>query len=168
MDVPVPVTPNDAYFSYQWPLFDAISGIRADQAWGYTTGTGSIVAVVDTGILPHAELWPNLLPGYDMISNSTTANDGDGRDADATDTGDYVLAGECGSTSNLNSSWHGTHVAGTIAAVGHNAEGIAGVAFDAKVMPVRALGKCGGYTSDLMLRSPTSPRLYFRYESNTS
>ncbi|WP_051543534.1 S8 family serine peptidase [Thiothrix lacustris] len=149
MDVPVPVTPNDAYFSYQWPLFDAISGIRADQAWGYTTGTGSIVAVVDTGILPHADLWPNLLPGYDMISNSTTANDGDGRDADATDTGDYVLAGECGSTSNLNSSWHGTHVAGTIAAVGHNAEGIAGVAFDAKVMPVRALGKCGGYTSDI-------------------
>jgi serine protease len=149
MDVPAPVVPNDAYFSYQWPLFDAISGIRAEQAWGYTTGKGSIVAVVDTGVLPHADLLPNLLPGYDMIADTATANDGDGRDADATDPGDYVLAGECGSTTAINSSWHGTHVAGTIAAVGNNAEGVAGVAFGAKVMPVRALGKCGGYTSDI-------------------
>jgi serine protease len=149
MDVPAPVIPNDAYFSYQWPLFDAISGIRAEQAWGYTTGKGSVVAVVDTGVLPHADLLPNLLPGYDMIADTATANDGNGRDADATDPGDYVLAGECGSTTAINSSWHGTHVAGTIAAVGNNAEGVAGVAFGAKVMPVRALGKCGGYTSDI-------------------
>ncbi len=149
MDVPAPVTPNDAYFSYQWPLFDAISGIRADQAWGYTTGSGSVVAVVDTGVLPHADLLPNLLPGYDMINDSVTANDGNGRDADATDTGDYLLAGECGSTTAINSSWHGTHVAGTIAAVGNNAAGVAGVAFGAKVMPLRVLGKCGGYTSDI-------------------
>lgn len=147
--VPPAYTPNDPYLSYQWPLLDAISGIRADQAWGYTTGNGSVVAVIDTGILPHADLKPNLLPGYDMINDKLVANDGNGRDADSTDPGDYVLAGECGSASAISSSWHGTHVAGTIAAVGNNAAGVAGVAFGAKVMPLRALGKCGGYTSDI-------------------
>ncbi len=144
-----PAMPNDAYLSYQWPLLDALSGIRADQAWGYTTGAGSVVAVIDTGVLPHQDLLPNLLPGYDMIGDTFVANDGDGRDADATDPGDYVLANECGNTSNINSSWHGTHVTGTIAAAGNNAEGIAGVAYNAKALPVRALGKCGGYTSDI-------------------
>jgi serine protease len=149
MDVPAPVTPNDPYLSYQWSLLDAVSGIHADQAWGYTAGKGSVVAIVDTGVLPHVDLLPNLLPGYDMITDAATANDGNGRDSDATDPGDYVLAGECGSTTNINSSWHGTHVAGTIAAVGNNAEGVAGVAYAAKALPVRVLGKCGGYTSDI-------------------
>ena len=141
--------PNDSYFSYQWPLVDAIGGIRADQAWNYSTGTNAVVAVVDTGILPHKDLLPNILPGYDMIMDSFTANDGNGRDNDPTDPGDYVLSGECGSTSNTNSSWHGTHVAGTIAAVANNAEGIAGIAYNAKILPLRVLGKCGGYNSDI-------------------
>ncbi len=141
--------PNDSYFSYQWPLVDAIGGIRADQAWNYSTGTNAVVAVVDTGILPHKDLLPNILPGYDMIMDSFTANDGNGRDSDPTDPGDYVLSGECGSTSNTNSSWHGTHVAGTIAAVANNAEGIAGIAYNAKILPLRVLGKCGGYNSDI-------------------
>lgn len=149
MEVPAPVTPNDPYLSYQWPLLDAISGIRADQAWGYTAGQGSVVAVVDTGVLPHVDLLPNLLAGYDMIADAAVGNDGNGRDSDATDAGDYVLAGECGNTTAINSSWHGTHVAGTIAAAGNNAEGIAGVAYAAKALPVRVLGKCGGYTSDI-------------------
>ncbi|SEA33189.1 serine protease [Thiothrix caldifontis] len=149
MEVSAPVTPNDSYLSYQWSLLDAISGIRADQAWGYTAGQRSVVAVVDTGVLPHVDLLPNLLAGYDMIADAAVANDGNGRDSDATDAGDYVLAGECGSTTNINSSWHGTHVAGTIAAAGNNAEGIAGVAYAAKALPVRVLGKCGGYTSDI-------------------
>jgi serine protease len=149
MDVPAPVTPNDPYLSYQWSLLDAVSGIHADQAWGYTTGKGSVVAIVDTGVLPHVDVLPNLLPGYDMVADTVTANDGNGRDSDATDPGDYVLAGECGSTTNISSSWHGTHVAGTIAAVGNNAEGVAGVAYAAKALPVRVLGKCGGYTSDI-------------------
>ena len=141
--------PNDSYFSYQWPLVDAIGGIRADQAWNYSTGTNAVVAVVDTGILPHKDLLPNILPGYDMIMDSFTANDGNGRDNDPTDPGDYVLSGECGSTSNTISSWHGTHVAGTIAAVANNAEGIAGIAYNAKILPLRVLGKCGGYNSDI-------------------
>lgn len=149
MEVPAPVTPNDPYLSYQWSLFDAISGIHAEQAWGYTAGQGSVVAIVDTGVLPHVDLLPNLLAGYDMIVGAATGNDGNGRDSDATDAGDYVLAGECGSTTAINSSWHGTHVAGTIAAAGNNAEGIAGVAYAAKALPVRVLGKCGGYTSDI-------------------
>ncbi len=149
MAVPAPVTPNDPYLNYQWSLLDAISGIRADQAWGYTAGQGNVVAVVDTGVLPHVDLLPNLLAGYDMIADAAVANDGNGRDNDATDAGDYVLAGECGSAAAINSSWHGTHVAGTIAAAGNNAEGIAGVAYAAKALPVRVLGKCGGYTSDI-------------------
>ncbi len=149
MDVPAPVTPNDPYLFRQWDLLDATSGIRTEQAWGYTTGTGSVVAVVDTGVLPHIDLKPNLLPGFDMINDTFVANDGNGRDADATDPGDYVLAGECGSSSGISSSWHGTHVSGTIAAVGNNGEGVTGVAYGAKILPVRVLGKCGGYTSDV-------------------
>jgi len=148
-EVPAPIMPNDAYLSHQWSLLDAVSGIRAEQAWGYTTGKGSVVAIVDTGVLPHVDLLPNLLPGYDMIADKAVANDGNARDNDATDVGDYVLAGECGSASNINSSWHGTHVAGTVAAAGNNTEGVAGVAYNAKVLPVRTLGKCGGYTSDI-------------------
>jgi serine protease len=141
--------PNDPYLMYQWPLTDAISGIRADQAWNSSNGAGSVVAVLDTGILPHVDLLPNLLPGYDMINDSFVANDGNGRDADPTDTGDYLLAGECGSSANTSSSWHGTHVTGTIAAAANNAEGIAGIAYASKALPVRVLGKCGGYTSDI-------------------
>ena len=85
-----------------------------------------------------------------MIIDTAVSNDGNGRDADASDPGDWVAAGECGFGSPAsNSSWHGTHVAGTIAALTNNASGVAGVAFGAKVQPVRVLGKCGGYTSDI-------------------
>jgi serine protease len=109
-----------------------------------------VVAVIDTGYRPHADLVANILPGYDMINDAATANDGNGRDSDAKDPGDAVSAGECGSGEPAeNSSWHGTHVAGTIAAVTNNGSGVAGVAFNAKVLPVRVLGKCGGYTSDI-------------------
>lgn len=147
---PVNVTPNDAYFQYQWPLTEATGGINILPSWEQgISGSGSVVAVLDTGYRPHIDLMPNLLPGYDMIADSFTGNDGNGRDSDASDPGNYILAGECGSTSNINSSWHGTHVAGTVAAVMNNQTGIAGVAYNAKVQPVRVLGKCGGYTSDI-------------------
>jgi len=143
---------NDARASEQWDLYDNTVGLRAPAAWDQTNGAGVTVAVLDTGYLPHADLAANIVGGYDFISDTTMSNDGDARDANALDTGDGPLAGECGGgypSQDQSSSWHGTHVAGTVAAVGNNATGVAGVAWGAKVLPVRVLGKCGGYTSDI-------------------
>lgn len=145
-------TPNDTQYSSQWHYFESAGGLRANTAWDSATGSGVVVAVLDTGFRPHADLRANLLPGYDMISDAFVGNDGGGRDSDASDPGDWTNAGECGNNyppSNQDSSWHGTHVAGTIAAVTNNSSGVAGVAYNAKVVPVRVLGKCGGYTSDI-------------------
>ncbi|KNC68774.1 S8 family peptidase [Pseudoalteromonas ardens] len=143
-------TPNDPRYSDQWHYFESAGGINAPAAWDKSTGNGVVVAVLDTGYRPHSDLNPNILQGYDMISNLSVANDGGGRDSDARDPGDAVSANECGYThSARSSSWHGTHVAGTVAAVSNNGEGVAGVAYDAKVVPVRVLGKCGGLTSDI-------------------
>jgi serine protease len=106
--------------------------------------------VIDTGIRPHADLVGQYVGGYDFISDATIGNDGNGRDADPTDPGDWTAANECGAGYPAsNSSWHGTHVSGTIAAATNNGLGVAGVAYGAKVVPVRVLGKCGGYTSDI-------------------
>ncbi|BAS10099.1 extracellular protease [Arthrobacter sp. Hiyo4] len=107
------------------------------------------VAVIDTGITAHPDLDMNVLPGYDFVSDATAARDGNGRDAHAQDQGDWYAAGECGQATAGNSSWHGTHVAGTIAAVTGNATGVAGIAPNAKVVPVRVLAKCGGSLSDI-------------------
>lgn len=145
-------TPNDAQYTSQWHYFETTGGLRANTAWDQATGAGVTVAVLDTGYRPHADLAANIVGGYDMISDSFVGNDGDGRDADAKDPGDWTNVGECGGgqpTSNSSSSWHGTHVAGTVAAVTNNGTGVAGVAYGAKVVPVRVLGKCGGYTSDI-------------------
>ncbi|MBQ0961880.1 S8 family serine peptidase [Ideonella sp. 4Y11] len=144
------LTPNDTSYASQWHYYEATGGLNLPTAWDKSTGTGVVVAVVDTGYRPHADLAANLVAGYDMIADTAVANDGGGRDADPSDPGDWIAANECGYThSAQNSSWHGTHVAGTIAAVTNNASGVAGVAFGAKVQPVRVLGKCGGYTSDI-------------------
>ena len=145
-------TPNDTQYSSQWHYYEATGGLRAPAAWDNATGQGVVVAVLDTGYRPHADLNANILPGYDMISDSFVGNDGNGRDNDARDAGDWTNAGECGNgypPSFQGSSWHGTHVAGTIAAVTNNNNGVAGVAYNAKIVPVRVLGKCGGYTSDI-------------------
>ncbi|RRS09868.1 peptidase S8 [Pseudoalteromonas sp. J010] len=150
-------TPNDPRYSDQWHYFEAAAGINAPAAWDKATGQGVVVAVLDTGYRPHLDLDANILPGYDMISDTFVANDGGARDNDARDPGDAVTRGECGTDStgqpvpraDQDSSWHGTHVAGTVAAVSNNGEGVAGVAYDAKVVPVRVLGKCGGLTSDI-------------------
>ncbi|QPF75112.1 S8 family serine peptidase [Roseateles sp. DAIF2] len=144
------LTPNDSSYSSQWDLFEATGGIRAPAAWDRATGTGVVVAVIDTGHRPHADLTGQLVAGYDMITQTATANDGNGRDSDPSDPGDWSTAGECGTGQPArNSSWHGTHVAGTIAAKTNNSLGVAGIAFNAKIQPVRVLGKCGGYTSDI-------------------
>jgi serine protease len=145
-------TPNDSQYNQQWHYFEAAGGINAPPAWDKATGTGVVVAVIDTGYRPHADLNANILPGYDFISDTAVANDGNGRDSSALDPGDWVDPGECGPgdpSSFEASSWHGTHVSGTIAGVTNNSNGIAGVAFNARVVPARVLGKCGGFTSDI-------------------
>lgn len=147
-------TPNDpSYAGQQWHYQAPGSftgGANLPLAWDSATGSGMVVAVIDTGYRAHADLAANVLPGYDFISDLTTANDGDGRDSDASDPGDWTLANQCSSGSTpTNSTWHGTHVAGTIAAVTNNGIGVAGVAFHAKILPVRVLGVCGGYASDI-------------------
>jgi len=144
------LTPNDTYFSQQYGFGTGAGGIRATEAWDRATGAGVVVAVLDTGITSHSDLNANILPGYDFISDSFVANDGNGRDPDPSDPGDWVSANQCGFPhSAQSSSWHGTHVAGTVAAVTNNGKGVAGTAFNAKVVPVRVLGRCGGYDSDI-------------------
>lgn len=145
-------TPNDSRYSEQWHYFESTGGLRLPAAWDVTTGSGTRVAVLDTGYRPHTDLAANIVGGYDFISDTFVANDGGGRDSDARDPGDWTNVGECGGgqpTQNRSSSWHGTHVAGTVAAVTNNSTGVAGVAYGAKVVPLRVLGKCGGLTSDI-------------------
>jgi serine protease len=143
-------TANDPYYAQQWHYTDTVGGLRLPTAWDKSTGTGVVVAVIDTGYRPHADLSGQILAGYDFISTAAVGNDGNGRDSDASDPGDWVAAGECGTGSPASgSSWHGTHVAGTIAAKTNNSLGVAGVAYNAKIVPARVLGKCGGYTSDI-------------------
>ncbi|CAM3739403.1 S8 family peptidase [Kibdelosporangium persicum] len=141
--------PNDPRYPEQWHYFEPTGGMNLPGAWDTADGTGVTVAVIDTGIVEHSDLAANVLPGYDFISDAASARDGDGRDADPTDEGDWYAAGECGQVNPSNSSWHGTHVAGTVAAVSNNGVGVAGVASKAKILPLRVLGKCGGRTSDI-------------------
>ncbi|MFJ8693231.1 S8 family serine peptidase [Streptomyces roseolilacinus] len=148
---PMAVTPNDTDYAKQWDLFEPTGGMNVPGAWDKTTGSGVTVAVIDTGYAAHSDLAANTISGYDFISSSTDARDGGGRDGDPKDEGDWnATDGECGTGSRAgNSSWHGTHVAGTIGAVTHNAKGVAGIAYGAKVQHVRVLGKCGGSSSDI-------------------
>ena len=143
-------TPNDTRFGEQFGFGTGAGGIRATEAWDTTSGAGAVVAVLDTGITNHSDLNANVLPGYDFIIDTEVSNDGNGRDSDPSDPGDWVSANQCGGVHAAQpSSWHGTHVAGTVAAVTNNAKGVAGTAFSAKVVPVRVLGTCGGYDSDI-------------------
>ena len=131
----------DPMMRLQWYL-DSEYGVNATDAWKVTKGSPSIVvAVVDSGITEHPDLDDNIVAGYDFISSSRESRDGNGRDADPSDPGDYLTSGE-------NSSWHGTHVAGIIAAES-NSIGITGVAPRVKIQPVRVLGPNGGTEADI-------------------
>jgi subtilisin family serine protease len=136
------------------------AGMSVEAAWGISTGEGAVVAVLDTGFLPgHPDfVGLDVAPGYDFVTyydNDATA----GRDADPSDPGDgadeedpdhAAAIAECGPEdgSGWRSSWHGTHVAGTIAAQA-NGTGIAGIAPDVTLLPVRVLGQCGGTDEDI-------------------
>jgi serine protease len=145
----------------QWylrpPAGEVVSGIDAQSAWDVTTGRADIVvAVLDSGVrYDHSDLEGRLLPGHDMIHDATVANDGDGRDADASDTGDWIAADEANlppfdECDPAPSSWHGTQTAGLIAAATNNGIGVASVGRDVRVLPVRVLGKCYGFDSDII------------------
>ena len=157
--------PNDPLYAGQWYLqnrSDAPSAIHAESAWDSGTGdAGIVVAVIDTGVLfdhpdlKRAHLGGRLLPGYDFIANAAAANDGDGRDADASDAGDWVTQqesnqGRFAGCDVTNSSWHGTRVSGIIGARTNNSEGVAGGTWSPWILPVRVLGKCGGFDSDIL------------------
>jgi serine protease len=132
-------TPNDPLYTFQWHY----PQLNLPQAWDLTTGADVIVAVIDTGVvLSHPDLQGQLVAGYDFISSPANALDGDGIDPDPTDVGDK-------SYPDGSSSFHGTHVTGTVVAATNNSTGVAGVAFGAKVMPLRAIGRFGGTQYDI-------------------
>ncbi|OGL50820.1 MAG: hypothetical protein A3C43_12580 [Candidatus Schekmanbacteria bacterium RIFCSPHIGHO2_02_FULL_38_11] len=133
-------TPNDTYYKYQWhyPL------INLPETWDITTGNSSVtVAVIDTGVLlNHPDLKTRLTSdGYDFISDAGNALDEDGIDSNADDPGD--------DPAKVHSSFHGSHVAGTIGALTDNSTGVAGVDWNCKIMPIRVLGKEGGTNFDI-------------------
>lgn len=130
--------PNDEYYNYQWHY----PQINLPQAWDITTGDNNVVvAVIDTGVLlDHPDLQGQLVPGFDFISDPGNAADGDGIDNNPNDDGDDA---------NGNSSFHGTHVSGTIAAASNTNIGVSGIAWGSKVMPLRALGRLGGTDYDI-------------------
>jgi serine protease len=122
------VVPNDPRYSEQW----ALPLIKAPLGWSRTTGSGRVtVAIVDTGLVPHPELTPRVVGGYDFITDPANAGDGDGRDSDYTDNGDATEA---------SSELHGTHVAGIVGAVANNGIGVAGLDWNCKLVIARVLG----------------------------
>jgi serine protease len=145
--------PNDTLYFQQWNLYEDAGGTRLPAAWDTERGSAAVViAALDSGILPHSELDPGReVPGYDFITDPDQANDGDGRDADTTDTGDWVTENECGPGEPAeSSSWHGIKVTGLIGATTDNAAGIAGVTHGTRRLMARVLGKCGGFSSDII------------------
>ncbi len=156
---PVDVEPNDPLWPLQWNFKNygsgagqSLGGASFQDFWsrqGTEGSAGVVVAVVDTGLqLNHPDILnsPNIAPGWDMVSDPRMGNDGDGRDSDPNDPGDLCNP----SVPGAQDSFHGTHVAGTIgAAASNNGAGVAGGAWNVKIVPVRALGKCGGRLSDI-------------------
>lgn len=154
--------PNDpGYAQYQWHLqssADYPAAMNLPAAWDRSTGSAQgVVAVLDVGVrLSHPDLAGRLLPGYDFVSEVEFANDGDGRDANPDDPGDWVSRQDLLDSSVFSgceiedSSWHGTFIAGQVGAATNNAAGVAGIDWQGKVLPVRIAGKCGARLSDLL------------------
>jgi serine protease len=164
-------TPVAGQWYLRAPSATTPSSIDIESAWTVNRGNPSlVVAVLDTGVrFDHPDLAGRLLSGRDFVGSDQDgtgmaplsylyANDGDGWDADATDPGDWIsqtdlmnplLVGCDGGAGPIDSSWHGTQVSGLIAAATGNGIGMAGIA-DVKILPLRVLGKCGGYDSDIL------------------
>ena len=155
MVYPLTTTPTDPGYGNQWHYFVPAGtnkgGANLPLAWDTSRGSPSVVvALIDNGYRPHID-FPQLLPGFDFIIDPTAAHDGDGRDANAQDPSDAVVAGECGvGTPAKTGHWHGTFMLGLLGAVMNNGQGGTGVAPDVKILPVRVIGKCGGLTSDVV------------------
>lgn len=162
-----PVSTNDPLFPNQLNLWDSTYGsaaysIKAPSLWQVIKGSSNVrVAVVDTGLVGHGDLGAEqTVPGYDFVGPDdptaspltyNDARDGDGWDSDPTDQGDWYSAGQCGpGVPAADSSWHGTFVAGQIAAKTDNGVGMAGIAPGVRVQPVRVLSRCGGWDSDII------------------
>ena len=142
---PLATTPNDTDYGFfqgylHQPSASLISAINMPLAWDQTKGNSNIIiGVIDSGILlTHEDLNGRIiLPGYDFVSDIAQAGDGDGRDGDPSDV-------------DGNSVWHGTLVAGVIGAESNNSQGITGVDWNARILPIRALGVDIGSTSDII------------------
>ncbi|MEX8520870.1 MAG: S8 family peptidase [Leptothrix sp. (in: b-proteobacteria)] len=150
--------------SGQWYLHAPDSTVRSsinvENAWAITHGSSSVVvAVLDSGVrFDHPDLVGKLLPGYDFVSDVNTANDGDGWDDNPSDPGDWITSTESGTKGGPfhgceigDSLWHGTQTAGLVGAMTQNGTGMASVGRNVMVLPVRVLGKCGGYDSDIVV-----------------
>jgi serine protease len=170
----VHAVPNDTLYARvdashpgQWYMqnpatVSAPAAINAEAAWGITTGDSSLViADIDTGVrYDHPDLQGRLLPGYCFISDSFVNNGGTClgatvSNAEASDPGDWVTSAdlsksECSGASAEDSSWHGTRTAGILGAVTNNSAGIAAMTWQGQILPIRALGKCGGQDSDIV------------------
>ncbi|MEL6859655.1 MAG: S8 family peptidase [Pseudomonadota bacterium] len=158
VEAPVLVTPNDPLFGLQWhyksqgaDAGEAEGGAGFVDFWTEQDSQGSsevVVAIVDTGLqMDHPDILAsaNVVDGWDMVSDLDVANDGDSRDSDPNDPGDV-----CPERNVFENTYHGTHVAGIVGAgATNNADGVAGGAWNVKIVPVRALGKCGGKLSDI-------------------
>jgi serine protease len=162
--------PNDLLYPQQWYMQSSTatpSAVDAQTVWSmYTTGSSTLViADIDTGALyTHPDLLSTsqtggrLLPGYCFISDAFVANNSTCPGPDASDPGDWVTqsdidsspSGECSGSSVAPSSWHGTRTAGILGAITNNSVGIAGMTWNSQILPVRALGKCGGFDSDIL------------------
>lgn len=154
---PVASTPTAGQWYLRTPTGTVVSSIDAQAAWDTTTGSSSIVvAVLDTGVRPeHPDLAGKLLPGLDFVSNVAVANDGGGVDGDPSDPGDWLTSADRSTTAFkgctvTNSSWHGTQTAALVGAATNNGIGMASVGRNVMVLPLRVLGKCGGYDSDIL------------------